>query len=118
MRDAASAAGLTVRRIINRPTSACIAYGLDKETLYRAAADWAPWGRAVVVVDVLGGFEEEVQAEVSLLDIDDGVFEILSRRERRIEVGSATLVPMLEEVLHEANTSASRVDDWLFVHMT
>ncbi|CAA0832127.1 Probable mediator of RNA polymerase II transcription subunit 37c [Striga hermonthica] len=66
-KDAGAIAGLNVIRIINEPTAAAIAYGLD----YKAAA--AAWGekKNVFVFDLGGG-----TCDVSLLTIDKGTFEV------------------------------------------
>ena len=61
-KDAGSIAGLNVLRIINEPTAAAIAYGLDK----KGAGE-----RHVLIFDLGGG-----TFDVSLLTIDDGVFEV------------------------------------------
>lgn len=55
-------AGLKVRRIINEPTAAALAYGIDKKSEEKVA-----------VYDLGGG-----TFDISVLDIDDGVFEVLS----------------------------------------
>ncbi|KAI9361595.1 heat shock protein 70 family [Zopfochytrium polystomum] len=62
-KDAGAIAGLTVARIINEPTAAAIAYGLDK-----TGAE-----RNILVYDLGGG-----TFDVSVLTIDDGVFEVLA----------------------------------------
>lgn len=62
-KDAGVIAGLTVRRIINEPTAAAIAYGMDKTG-----------GEANVLVFDLGGGT----FDVTLLVIDNGVFEVLA----------------------------------------
>jgi molecular chaperone DnaK (HSP70) len=62
-KDAGTIAGLNIIRIINEPTAAAIAYGLDKKG-----------GEAQVLVYDLGGGT----LDVSLLSIEDGVFEVLS----------------------------------------
>lgn len=59
-KDAGSIAGLNVLRIINEPTAAAIAYGLDK----KGAGE-----KNVLIFDLGGG-----TFDVSLLTIDDGVF--------------------------------------------
>ena len=59
--DAGKIAGLEVKRIINEPTAASLAYGLDKET-----AD-----HTILVFDLGGG-----TFDVSVLEIGDGVFEV------------------------------------------
>ena len=55
-------AGLKVRRIINEPTAAALAYGIDKKSEEKVA-----------VYDLGGG-----TFDISVLDIDDGVFEVLA----------------------------------------
>ncbi|MEL6661619.1 MAG: molecular chaperone DnaK [Pseudomonadota bacterium] len=62
-KDAGKIAGLEVRRIINEPTAAALAYGMDK------AGD----GKTIAVYDLGGG-----TFDVSILEIGDGVFEVLS----------------------------------------
>ena len=61
-KDAGAIAGLNVLRIINEPTSAAIAYGLDKESKSE---------RNVLIFDLGGG-----TFDVSLLSIDEGIFEV------------------------------------------
>ena len=61
-KDAGRIAGLEVLRIINEPTAAALAYGLDKDK---------KTGSTVVVYDLGGG-----TFDVSVLEIDDGVFEV------------------------------------------
>ncbi len=61
-KDAGKIAGLEVLRIINEPTAAALAYGMDKEA-----------SQKVMVYDLGGG-----TFDVSLLDITDGVFEVLA----------------------------------------
>eukprot|EP00658_Telonema_sp_P-2_P080090 TRINITY_DN78_c0_g1_i4.p1 TRINITY_DN78_c0_g1~~TRINITY_DN78_c0_g1_i4.p1 ORF type:complete len:649 (-),score=278.70 TRINITY_DN78_c0_g1_i4:171-2117(-) len=61
-KDAGTIAGLNVLRIINEPTAAAIAYGLDKK---------ATGERNVLIFDLGGG-----TFDVSLLTIDDGIFEV------------------------------------------
>ena len=63
-KDAGVIAGLNVIRIINEPTAAAIAYGLDK----RVAGE-----RTVLIFDLGGG-----TFDVSILTIDEGVFEVMS----------------------------------------
>ncbi|PKK74043.1 heat shock protein 70 [Rhizophagus irregularis] len=62
-KDAGVIAGLNVLRIVNEPTAAAIAYGLDK----------SDGERQILVYDLGGG-----TFDVSLLSIDDGVFEVLA----------------------------------------
>ena len=61
-KDAGAIAGLTVERIINEPTAATLAYGLDKKKQGRVA-----------VYDLGGG-----TFDISILEIGDGVFEVLA----------------------------------------
>ena len=62
-KEAGEIAGLNVRRIINEPTAAALAYGLDKKSK----------DMKIVVFDCGGGTHD-----VSVLDLGDGVFEVLS----------------------------------------
>jgi molecular chaperone DnaK len=62
-KDAGEIAGLTVRRIINEPTAAALAYGLDKKGQ----------NQIVAVYDLGGG-----TFDISILEIGDGVFEVKS----------------------------------------
>ena len=62
-KEAGEIAGLTVKRIINEPTAAALAYGLDKMSKEMK----------IVVFDCGGGTHD-----VSILDLGDGVFEVLS----------------------------------------
>ncbi len=61
-KDAGKIAGLEVMRIINEPTAAALAYGMDKEN-----------EQTVMIFDLGGG-----TFDVSLLEISDGVFEVLA----------------------------------------
>ncbi|MCA0977541.1 molecular chaperone DnaK [Qipengyuania flava] len=61
-KDAGKIAGLEVERIINEPTAAALAYGLDKDD-----------GKTIAVYDLGGG-----TFDVSILEIGDGVFEVKS----------------------------------------
>ncbi len=61
-KDAGTIAGLEVKRIINEPTAAALAYGLDKET-----------EQTILVFDLGGG-----TFDVSILEIGDGVFQVKS----------------------------------------
>lgn len=67
-RKPARFAGLTVDRIINEPTAAALAYGLDK----------ADQEQTVLVFDLGGG-----TFDVSLLDISEGVFEVKATKVTR-----------------------------------
>ena len=62
-KDAGKIAGLEVLRIINEPTAAALAYGMDKEDT----------DKKIMVYDLGGG-----TFDVSILDIGDGVFEVLA----------------------------------------
>lgn len=62
-KEAGEIAGLTVKRIINEPTAAALAYGLDKKSK----------DMKIVVFDCGGGTHD-----VSILELGDGVFEVLS----------------------------------------
>ena len=60
--DAGQIAGLNVRRILNEPTAASLAYGLDKNK-----------NESILVFDLGGG-----TCDVSLLEVGDGIFEVLA----------------------------------------
>ena len=62
-KEAGEIAGLKVQRIINEPTAAALAYGLDKKSV----------DQKIVVFDFGGGTHD-----VSILELGDGVFEVLS----------------------------------------
>ena len=61
-KDAGKIAGLDVKRIINEPTAAALAFGMDKEE-----------SQKIMVFDLGGG-----TFDVSILDIEDGVFQVLA----------------------------------------
>ena len=61
-KDAGKIAGLEVKRIINEPTAAALAYGVDKEA-----------SQKIMVYDLGGG-----TFDVSILEIGDGVIEVLA----------------------------------------
>ncbi|WP_010230721.1 molecular chaperone DnaK [Gillisia marina] len=62
-KEAGEIAGLKVRRIINEPTAAALAYGLDKKSI----------DQKIAVYDLGGG-----TFDISILELGDGVFEVLS----------------------------------------
>ena len=62
-KEAGEIAGLTIKRIINEPTAAALAYGLDKKGI----------DQKIVVFDFGGGTHD-----VSILELGDGVFEVLA----------------------------------------
>ncbi len=62
-KEAGEIAGLKVQRIINEPTAAALAYGLDKGTS----------DKKIAVYDLGGG-----TFDISILELGDGVFEVLS----------------------------------------
>lgn len=62
-KEAGEIAGLNVRRIINEPTAAALAYGLDKKTI----------DQTIAVYDLGGG-----TFDISILELGDGVFEVKS----------------------------------------
>ena len=64
-KDAGQIAGLNVKRIINEPTAAALAYGMDKEEGHQK----------IMVFDLGGG-----TFDVSILELGDGVFEVLATR--------------------------------------
>ncbi len=64
-KDAGKIAGLNVKRIINEPTAAALAYGMDKEESHHK----------IMVFDLGGG-----TFDVSILELGDGVFEVIATR--------------------------------------
>lgn len=64
-KDAGKIAGLNVKRIINEPTAASLAYGIDKEVEHHK----------IMVFDLGGG-----TFDVSILELGDGVFEVIATR--------------------------------------
>ena len=67
-KDAGRIAGLEVLRIINEPTAAALAYGMDKKK-----------GGTIAVYDLGGG-----TFDISVLEIGDGVFEVKSHQRRHL----------------------------------
>jgi molecular chaperone DnaK len=119
-KDAGTIAGLTVRRIINEPTAAALAYGVDKEE-----------DRKVLVFDLGGG-----TFDVSVLDIKDGVIEVLAtggnnrlggddfdacitkwiiaefKKEKRVDVSNnAAAMQRIREAAEEAKKELSFVEN-------
>ncbi|KAJ7378785.1 Heat shock cognate 71 kDa protein [Desmophyllum pertusum] len=103
-KDAGVIAGLNVLRIINEPTAAAIAYGLDK----KVGAE-----RNVLIFDLGGG-----TFDVSILSIEEGIFEVKSTAEpvgkalrdaglakKQIDeivlVGGSTRIPKIQELLQK-----------------
>jgi molecular chaperone DnaK len=89
-KDAGKIAGLEVLRIINEPTAASLAYGLDKND-----------GQTIAVYDLGGG-----TFDVSILEIGDGVFEVKSTNGDTFLGGEdfdMALVEHLAEEFHKEN---------------
>ncbi|MDA8544837.1 molecular chaperone DnaK [Alphaproteobacteria bacterium] len=89
-KDAGKIAGLEVLRIINEPTAASLAYGLDKND-----------GQTIAVYDLGGG-----TFDVSILEIGDGVFEVKSTNGDTFLGGEdfdMALVEHLAEAFHKEN---------------
>ena len=82
-KDAGTIAGLNVMRIINEPTAAAIAYGMDKKE----------GEKNVLVFDLGGG-----TFDVSLLTIDNGVFEVVSTN-GDTHLGTYHFIPISPSVL-------------------
>jgi heat shock protein 5 len=66
-KDAGTLAGLTVLRLVNEPTAAAMAYGIDQPNKDAGST------RRVIVYDLGGG-----TFDVSLLEIDEGIFEVIA----------------------------------------
>ena len=84
-KDAGKIAGLDVLRIINEPTAASLAYGLDKED-----------GKTIVVFDLGGG-----TFDVSVLEIQGGVFEVKATNGDTMLGGEDFDEELLEHLLRE-----------------
>jgi len=97
MQDAGTIAGLNVVRIINEPTAAAIAYGLDKKSKEQN----------ILVFDLGGG-----TFDVSILTIDAGVFEVGSRIGRCLSLPSTCVFVQLSHVgAHHCLASTPTVVD-------
>ncbi|NBU20559.1 molecular chaperone DnaK [bacterium] len=83
-KDAGRIAGLEVKRIINEPTSAALAYGLDKQGK----------DHTVAVFDLGGG-----TFDISILELGDGVFEV--KATNGILVGGMTRMPRVQQKVKE-----------------
>src|ERR671923_106619 len=84
-KDAGRIAGLDVKRIINEPTAASLAYGLDKES-----------DQTILVFDLGGG-----TFDVSVLEIGDAVFEGGAGINHVVMVGGMTRMPAVQEKVKE-----------------
>ncbi|KAF9330742.1 ATPase with role in protein import into the ER [Podila minutissima] len=94
-KDAGAIAGLTVLRIVNEPTAAAIAYGLDKKD----------GERTILVYDLGGG-----TFDVSLLSIDDGVFETYKKKTGKdITTDLKTMGKLKREVEKAKRTLSSQM---------
>src|SRR5437763_375937 len=88
-KDAGKVAGLDVKRIINEPTAASLAYGLDKES-----------DQTILVFDLGGG-----TFDVSVLEIGDGVFEVKATAGDNHLGGDMTRMPAVQEKVKELTGS-------------
>ena len=95
-KDAGKIAGLDVKRIINEPTAAALAYGLDKESEQK-----------IMVYDLGGG-----TFDVSILDIGDGVIEVLATA--GADLVERTMKPV-RQAMSDAGLSASDIHKVLLV---
>ena len=92
-RDAGRIAGLDVLRIINEPTAASLAYGLDK----RHAG-------LIAVYDFGGG-----TFDISILRVEDGVFQVLATNGDTYLGGDDIDLVLMEEILGDAGSGYSRM---------
>ncbi|MEY2980889.1 MAG: molecular chaperone DnaK [Planctomycetota bacterium] len=95
-KDAGTIAGLKVERIINEPTAAALAYGLDKKA--------ASKNQKIAVFDLGGG-----TFDVSILDVGDGVFEVKSTN-GDTHLGGDDFDQVIIEWLSESFRSQSGID--------
>ena len=93
-KEAGEIAGLTVRRIINEPTAAALAYGLDKRNK----------DMNIVVYDLGGG-----TFDVSILELGDGVFEVKSTN-GDVELGGDNFDDVIVEWLADSFHSEENMD--------
>ncbi len=93
-KDAGQIAGLEVERIINEPTAAALAYGMDKEE-----------GQQKIMVFDLGGGT----FDVSILELGDGVFEVLATRGNN-ELGGDDFDNILVDYIAESFKKENGVD--------
>jgi molecular chaperone DnaK (HSP70) len=90
-KDAGQVAGLNVRRIINEPTAAALAYGLDKKK-----------DETIVVYDFGGG-----TFDVSVLEVGEGVVEVKATKPRQASVHNAAMRSFLRSVALTALTNSA-----------
>ncbi|HAU21670.1 MAG TPA: molecular chaperone DnaK, partial [Erythrobacter sp.] len=96
-KDAGQIAGLEVLRIINEPTAAALAYGLEKDD-----------GKTIAVYDLGGG-----TFDISVLEIGDGVFEVKSTNGDTFLGGEdfdSTIVEYLADEFHKKENMDLRTD--------
>jgi Fe-S protein assembly chaperone HscA len=95
-RDAGRMAGLDVLRLVNEPTAAALAYGLDK------SKDGPQAGSTVAVYDLGGG-----TFDISILKLNDGIFEVVSTNgDTHLggdDIDNLLLVVALDEIRNEHN---------------
>src|SRR3954464_12048481 len=96
-RDAGRIAGLEVLRIINEPTAASLAYGLDKKH-----------SGLIAVYDLGGG-----TFDISILRVEDGVFQVLSTNGDTHLGGDDIDVLLIDKVLGESASGSSRTPEQL-----
>ncbi|MBW8865741.1 MAG: Hsp70 family protein, partial [Acidobacteria bacterium] len=96
-RDAGRIAGLEVLRIINEPTAASLAYGLDKKH-----------SCLIAVYDLGGG-----TFDISILRVEDGVFQVLSTNGDTHLGGDDIDVLLIDKVLGEIASGSSRTPEQL-----
>ncbi len=96
-RDAGKLAGLDVLRIVNEPTAASLAYGIGLEKDYQ--------GQKVAVYDLGGG-----TFDISILSIEDGIFEVLSTNGNTFLGGDDFDRVIIDHWLQENNRSAEELE--------
>lgn len=96
-KDAGKIAGLNVLRIINEPTAAALAYGLDKLD--------SKHGRVIAVYDLGGG-----TFDVSILELQDGVFEVKSTNGNTLLGGEDFDHAIVDHIIKESKLNLSQID--------
>ena len=109
-RDAGRMAGLDVLRLVNEPTAAALAYGLDKIDQADRATEGAPPPSTVAVFDLGGG-----TFDVSILKLNDGIFEVVATNgDTHLggdDIDNLLLVVALDEIRNDHGIDLRRQPD-------
>jgi L1 cell adhesion molecule like protein len=103
-KDAGAIAGLNVLRVINEPTAAALAYGLDSRSMNAEDEEEKKKERKILVFDLGGG-----TFDVSVLSIENGVFEVMSTG-GDTHLGGEDFDTVVAEYLHKEIKHKYKVD--------